>query len=293
MTMDCVSIILTTHNGVDTIYRCLMSAVLQDYPFTEIIVVDDNGEGTKNQRETENIVRSFDNEKVKYIAHPHNKNGSAARNTGILNSKGDYIAFLDDDDVLTPDSISLRVKAFHAGDDNVGVSLGSFVQFVDGTEPLINIVKYNGKVTKDLLCLKYSTPSSIIMIRRKVIDKIGLWDESFKRHQDWEFLTRASKFFDFCSTEIIICERYVTWRNNPKLPKQFKELRLYFLYKMKSIIYSLTKKEIKEIFFVHYFDIGKQYLKHKRVFSAFFWFCKSGRPLLCLTKLFKGVKKNA
>ena len=290
--VELVSIVLTTHNGVDTISRCLKAAVNQDYPSFEIIVVDDNGRGTQNQILTEKIVKSFPYSNIKYVVHEYNKNGSAARNTGILHSKGNYIAFLDDDDELTTDSISIRMKAFENCDEKIGVSLGSFIQYIDGTNPAFHVVGYNGKVTKEIMCLKYSTPSSIILIKRSVIDKIGFWDESFKRHQDWEFLVRASRCFDFFSTDRVICNRYVTWRNNPKSPKLFKKYRLYFLRKMSPYICSFNKNDINDILFVHYFDIGKQYLKRKRLFSALYWFFRTKKPVLCLKKILNRRGKN-
>lgn len=104
--MQCISIVISTYKGLNTIQKCVESAMSQDYSNFEVIVVDDNGLGTSNQKKTEAILNKYlDNENFKYIVHEENINGSAARNTGIRSSKGEYIAFLDDDDYLHPDSI--------------------------------------------------------------------------------------------------------------------------------------------------------------------------------------------
>ena len=76
----------------------------QTYDNIEVIVVDDNGQGTEHQLLTEKAMEKYaDNPKVQYIPHKVNKNGSCARNTGIRASKGEFLGFLDDDDVFLPE----------------------------------------------------------------------------------------------------------------------------------------------------------------------------------------------
>ena len=94
-----VSIIIPTYKGYDTLGRSVKSVLEQSYKNIEIIIVDDNGEGSENQIKTEDVLKSFlVDERVKYIKHKKNLNGSAARNTGFRHSNGEFIAFLDDDD---------------------------------------------------------------------------------------------------------------------------------------------------------------------------------------------------
>lgn len=99
-----VSIVITSYKGTDTIERAVISAVEQSYPMIEIIVVDDNGIGTEEQLATEAIVRiireKYPQKRICYIPHKQNKNGSAARNTGMRAARGKYIELLDDDDAF-------------------------------------------------------------------------------------------------------------------------------------------------------------------------------------------------
>ena len=112
--MDLITIIISTYKGEKGIVECVRSALSQDYENYEVIVVDDNGKETVSQKETEQLLNEFkSNSRFKYVAGQKNINGSAARNTGIRNARGTYLAFLDDDDVLMPDSISrLSMKSF-------------------------------------------------------------------------------------------------------------------------------------------------------------------------------------
>ena len=116
-----VSIVIPTYSRADNLCRAIDSALAQTYKPVEIIVVDDNGENTTCQLETEKkldkyIVRG----EITYLKHVHNKNGSAARNTGFRASHGQYINFLDDDDVLLPNKIEEQLSILKTKDPIYG-----------------------------------------------------------------------------------------------------------------------------------------------------------------------------
>jgi len=88
-----VSVIIPTYNRAHLVGRAIRSVLNQTYQDFEIIVVDDCS--TDN---TEEIVKGFNDHRIRYMRHDRNRGGSAARNTGIKASQGKYIAFLDSDD---------------------------------------------------------------------------------------------------------------------------------------------------------------------------------------------------
>ena len=94
-----VSVIITTYKRADMLSRAINSVLNQTYKNIEVIVVDDNGNGSEYRLKTEIIMNKYSQiDNLKYIKHKENKNGSAARNTGIREATGDIICFLDDDD---------------------------------------------------------------------------------------------------------------------------------------------------------------------------------------------------
>ena len=94
-----VSVIIPTFKRPGELGRAINSVLAQTYSNIEVVVVDDNNDGDEFRKETELFMKRFEsNDRVKYIKHTKNQNGSAARNTGIANSDGEFIAFLDDDD---------------------------------------------------------------------------------------------------------------------------------------------------------------------------------------------------
>ena len=94
MIKNLVSVIIPTYGGAEYLSRCVDSVLAQTYANIEIIVVDDNGLNTPKQKETASVMSKYSSLKnVKYVCHEVNINGSAARNTGVKNSDGEYIAF--------------------------------------------------------------------------------------------------------------------------------------------------------------------------------------------------------
>ena len=114
VSQDLVSVVVPSYARSATLLRALESINSQTYSPIEIVVVDDNGLGSAQQRETQERVGGFRTRQgvvVIYVPRAKNGGGAAARNTGIEASAGDYVAFLDDDDEYLPRKIELQIKA--------------------------------------------------------------------------------------------------------------------------------------------------------------------------------------
>jgi len=160
----------------------IKSVLEQDYPQIEVIVVDDNNPGTDARKKTEELMSGFIDEKiVRYIKHEKNRNGAAARNTGIRNSKGEFIAFLDDDDYFLPYKLSKQVEFLKKFTCYSAV----YCYAVNDNRPCKIL---EGDLRKQLLLLETRMYTPSLMFRRTALSVIGGFDESFKRHQDYELL---------------------------------------------------------------------------------------------------------
>lgn len=190
MNRDLVSVVITTFSRPENLCTAIDSVISQSYSPIEIIVVDDNGEGTENQLLTERTIKKFIvNNQIKYIKHDINRNGSAARNTGLKNSNGFYINFLDDDDAFLPNKIQLQVEELRNSSARVGASYCNMV--LEG--PTYYLPTHNtksGDLTEDILLEKSIFNTSTILFKREALLNINGWDDSFVRHQDWEIMIR-------------------------------------------------------------------------------------------------------
>ena len=183
-----VSVIIPTFGGSNSLKRAIDSVLTQDYSFSEVIVVDDNNPDTEQRTTTENIMREYQRrEQIKYVRHEKNKNGSAARNTGVQLSKGDYISFLDDDDIFLQGK--LRKQATFL-DEHIEYDATYCWRIQSGT---IIGSHLTGDLSKELLDLTFTPCTPSLMIRRKAYIDVGGFDESYNRHQDFEFLLRFFK----------------------------------------------------------------------------------------------------
>lgn len=196
-----VSVIIPTYKRSDTLPRAIDSALRQTYSNIEIIVVDDNGEGTEYQKATEQRLKGYiESGKITYIKHKVNKNGSAARNTGFRASKGEYINFLDDDDILYRNNIQKQLKRLQSTPDYIGASYCNTM--LKRRQNLTHkIKKYVSKNIKEgNICYEYlmgicSFNTSTILFKRIAVEKNNGFDETYQRHQDTEFMIRFFRHF--------------------------------------------------------------------------------------------------
>lgn len=194
MSRDLVSVIIPTYKRPAKLVNAVNSVLSQDYPYIEIIVVDDNDPEDPSRSATETVMQQFRNRKnVKYIKHPFNMNGSAARNTGFKNANGAYIMFLDDDDEFMPGKVRLQHECLVSRDDSWGVCYTTYLlRNLKGQITIRSSEKREGNlVLEELKRNLYIGAGSNLMLRRSVFEDVGGFDENFKRNQDQEFLTRV------------------------------------------------------------------------------------------------------
>ncbi len=173
-----VSAIIPVYNGECYLAEAIASVLKQTYQPVEVIVVDDGS--TDNSAD---IARSFP--EVRYIYQP-NQGVAVARNTGIAAASGEFIAFLDQDDLWTPNKLSLQVNYLLENPD-IGYTLANMRAFL---EPGI---EWPSWATKDYL--SQETPAYIVgslVVRKSVLDKIGDFASHYKfgNDSDWFFRIR-------------------------------------------------------------------------------------------------------
>lgn len=187
-----VCVIIPTFKRPDKLSNAIDSVLNQTYKNIEIIVVDDNDPNTEWRNQTEEVMLAYvDNAKVQYVKHPYNKNGSAARNTGAAVSNAEYISFLDDDDEFLPTKIESQIKRLEELDNTYGCCYSKYATRKEGGKMVVGKEHREGYLYVEALCRELCTMAgSNLLVKKSAFDSIGGFDESFKRHQDVEFLTK-------------------------------------------------------------------------------------------------------
>lgn len=209
-----VSIIIPTYKRAEYIDRAILSILHQTYTNYEIIVVDDNNPQTEDRIKLEEKMKKYTDDRIIYIKHEKNMNGAVARNTGIKKATGDYITFLDDDDFFLKNRIEILVKFLNENKQYDAVYTSGCVLYKD-----LFHVKKSGNLKKEMLMLNpIIRTGSNMFFRKNVFDNIGMFDESFNRHQDIEFMVRFfDKFKIYALDKILVVKddsiKRINWPN--------------------------------------------------------------------------------
>lgn len=185
---ELVSVIITTYQNVKYLPRAIESVLHQSYPAIELIVVDDNPPESGARRETEIVMKNYPD--AVYIRHAQNRNGAAARNTGIRVAKGGYIAFLDNDDFYFSGHIESCVRALENRGECSCVLCGVVKIRMGVCWDLIPALRGEDLVKAMLLSETALGTGSNLFVKADAVKAIGGFDESFSRHQDVEFAIR-------------------------------------------------------------------------------------------------------
>lgn len=240
-----VSVIIPTYKRPDSLDRAINSVLSQTYSNVEVIVVDDNNPDTDGRSLTEAIMSAFvDEPRVKYIKHEKNKNGSAARNTGVRNSNAKFVAFLDDDDEFYPEKIEAQVKRLEELPDEYAVCYTTVVYEKEDGSISESKETREGDLFFDALTRELSFQAgSNLFIRKDAFDSIGGFDESFKRSQDKEVVTRLLQKYKIAYAPVKGVHAHIYSDHSFVDPFQTTE---YYVSKMQPFVDTLPTKQQKE-----------------------------------------------
>lgn len=184
-----VSVIIPTYNRAGTILRSVQSVIGQSYSEWELIIVDD---GSTDQ--TIELVKPVakQDERIRYISCLENKGQAVARNMGIQEARGEYIAFQDSDDCWMPDKLQRQIALMERHPeyglvygqvvyDEAGVLSTPYPPTDAGERVFVDCLKRN----------RIGTPT--MLVRKAVFDTIGLFDTSLPALEDYELALRITK----------------------------------------------------------------------------------------------------
>ena len=244
-----VSVIIPTYKRPVALPRALDSVLKSTWENVEVIVVDDNNEGDEYRIETESVMMEYLHKypNIKYEKHKVNRNGSAARNTGIRVSSGEYIMFLDDDDEFLPEKIFEQVLFMESHDDEWGACYTGYLDIRNGKTSAKGLEKLEGNLLVNELARNlFVHAGSNLMVRRSVVLEIDGFDESFQRNQDVEFLVRILKKYKLGCVKITGLKVYL--HNTQNNRASFLEYTAHFIDNFKEDINQLPEKDQTAIY---------------------------------------------
>lgn len=246
-----VSVIIPTYKRPDYLVRAVDSVLNQTYKNVEVVVADDNSDGDEGRLATEKVMARYSGDsRVIYCKHAVNKNGSAARNTGIKASHGAYIAFLDDDDEMLPERIELMVSRLEEMGAEYGACYSDFRKIMPGGISQTCGENREGDLHRAALMRSlYFCPGSNLLARAELVRKIGGFDEDFRRNQDVEFLARLTKITKLCYVDkLTLIIHYEDHSAGTRMSyQQLVDIDNFFLKKFEGDISELSKRDSRRI----------------------------------------------
>lgn len=198
-----ISVLTPTYNRSALLKRAVSSVLNQTYANFEMIIVDN-----RSKDNTEQVVGSINDNRIKYIKLESNKSPAGARNIAIKSARGRYITLLDSDDEYLPRKLELQINEFQGLPKDVGiVYCGYFIVYepdiIHETIPAL----FKGDVFNTLLrhnCMGSPTP----LIKRECFDYCGLFDESLPSCNDWDMWIRISEKYKFDYIDMPLAKVY-------------------------------------------------------------------------------------
>ena len=195
-----VSVIIPAYNAEKFLSKTLESVLSQTYKNIEVLVIDDG-----SQDKTAEIVKSIAQKDSRVILLQQQNIGvAAARNLGINNSTGEFIAPIDADDIWYPQNLEKQVQCLLQADSSVGLvySWSVDINEEDKLTGDFRAANIEGNVFKTLLCHNFLGNASSTVIRRSCVEKIGGYNTQLKAQnaqgcEDWDFYLRIAEYYQF------------------------------------------------------------------------------------------------
>ena len=209
-----VSVIIPTYNRADLIRQAVDSVFFQSYQNWEIIIVDDN-----SQDNTAEVIQGIANQgkPIQYHRHSRNLGGSAARNTGIKQAQGEYIAFLDSDDVWLPQKLELQLKAI--AKKNCSEPIVSYTKFQKSSSVFYqpSVLPRRGKKTNETIADYFWLAGGEILTSTLLVSRTlaveHLFQVGLPKHQDLDFVLRLG----YTAAEFVFVPEVLTiWHNDAR-----------------------------------------------------------------------------
>lgn len=198
-----VSVIIPTKNRDHYVSFAIKSVLGQTFKDFELIVCD--AASTDN---TEEVVGKFDDERIRYIREDIDRGVSASRNIGIRNSRGTFVAFLDDDDLWMPSKLEKQLGLIEKSPSVGAVTAGCWVINQRGSIVRFEIPSVKGKIFPAILRRNCVGNCSMVLARKECLEKVGMFDESLHAVEDYDLWIRLAKYYEFeCAKEYLVLGR--------------------------------------------------------------------------------------
>ena len=195
--MPTISVIIPVYNGEKTIKQTIESVLNQTFRDFELLIINDG-----SQDATLEIIQAINDERIQVFSY-QNSGVSASRNRALTKAKGEFISFIDADDLWTPNKLELQLKALQ---DNPQAAVAySWSDWIDESGQFLRSgghITVNGKAYEKLLLRDFIESGSNPLIRKQALDEVGCFEQSVTPAEDWDMWLRLAARYEFVTVEV-------------------------------------------------------------------------------------------
>lgn len=266
--MPLISIVIPAYNMAEYISDALISCINQTYQNIEIIVIDD---GSKDK--TKEVIKKF--QKSLSYHYQENMGVSVARNHGINIAKGEFVAFLDADDIWMPTKIEAQIDIIEKNNDLKAVSCGYGIMDEAGKILMPGLIRANYKSRDHLykalsICQLIPGSASGVLVERKFLNEVGLFNEQLFIGEDWDLWLRIVE-----KTNIYFINKILVYLRSRTKKEPLRSLSNEIHQVQKIIENSVTLKYKKRAFAALYARVGSSYMSANEIDNAISLLIKS------------------
>ena len=225
-----VTAVITTYERPQLAKRAIRSALAQTYSPLQVVVVEDGSDTG-----LESWLRSEEPDRVEYSRHEVNRGLAAARNTGLRLAKGEFVAYLDDDDEWKPEKVQRQVDTLNSVPDDERERLGVVYcgvdeRAADGTHAMIRRPRNQGSLREAIIRENASTLPSTCLFPKAVLEAVGGFDETIESsidHDIWMSLADAGYEAKIIDEPLVIGYRADHPKMTTKTAQRIRGVRQY------------------------------------------------------------------
>ncbi len=274
-----VSVVIPTYKRSNTLERAIKSVLNQTYSNLELLIVNDNIPGDYWSEQVRKTIKLFNDKRIKLIVQKNHINGAVARNLGIKESKGEYIAFLDDDDYWELEKLERQLMVLNNLDLTWGAVSCLKIYYKDGLIHKASLPYKDGYIFTDVLFFLTNITTGTILMRHEALDDSGYFDENLVRQQDVQLFANFTKKYKIKLIDKHMLNIDVSDNiNRPKI-EHYYDIKLAYFKSVEALFDSSSNLYSKRIKFHLRANLSIQLIKNGKYFKGLIYY------LSCLSNL--------
>lgn len=284
MTSPTVSVIIPTHNRAESIEAAIRSALEQTLSDIEVIVVDDGSTDA-----TTAVLSAIVDPRLQILTQTKNAGAAAARNIGLRVARGRLIAFLDSDDTWLPEKLAQQVALLDAAPPGRDVCCtGVMLHLLDHGVTRERRIADSPNWSHTIAIGCDLSPGSTLVAKREAIDRIGHFDETLPRFEDWDWMFRYTRAGDIIAISQPLAHVY---NRRGRLGDQVELSTRRFLAKHDQALRQLPRGIRETAIADAWLQVVAAYAFEHRFYRAIGPFLRamSVQPIKCVLRAFRGA----